>query len=377
MTYFTALVMALVVGAGTSCTSYAGSGSNPRSLPQTSPVLVTQVEPVKDRGAEPAAAVELPDPGRQGVDLLRELPSLTVETRRALEAHRRLLRRQPTRKRYRFGDREVSSRQLIDVVDRLLKGQDNMVMQTVSLSEEPTDVHFTGYYSPVVRVRKSRDSVYRYPFLARPRGYSGKLPSRWSIERDTSLLFDTLALAWAAHPLDVYTMQLQGSGYVEYEDGTREYFAYGGTNKYPYQSLELALKRHDPSVSDLTFDGIRDWMSEDLTTRDSVTTFNPNYGFFRRAKGAPRGAAGIRLTELVSVAADPSHYPLGSILLATTPNARSTSGSPVVRLLLVQDTGGAVRGDAHLDLYTGVGRRGLQAAERIFESGEVYALLPE
>ena len=307
--------------------------------------------------------------------LLARIPTINPELRTALEAQRELLKRQSPTRTYKVGDAAYNKYDFIRVIDDLLSGRYHLDQPYQVEVASDAAVRFTGYYSPEVRVSSRRTSVYRYPIMRAPKHWKGTWPTRRQIEREDALGADTLAIAWARHPLDVYDLQLQGSGFVRFEDGRRAYLAYGGTNRYGYRSIELALAARDKSVKDLSMRGLRAWVSEDLRGRDSVTCANPNYGFFRLSEGEPRGAAGMALTAMVSVAADPAAYPLGAVLIAEVP-VGDQPGSFETKLLLVQDTGGAINGDAHLDLYTGIGSKALDIAEKLHTEGRVYMLSP-
>ena len=332
-----------------------------------------------DRRSEPTALLSgsgpIEDERSRAMRLTAELPTLSVEMRAALERQRGLLERQRRNRRYELGGRVVSPRELIQVIDALLSGR----FRADPLAAIPVTpggaVHFTGYYSPEVDVHRDSTAEYRYPILEHPATLRPPYPSRREIELGGAIDFQRHAIAWARHPLDVYALQLQGSGFIRFPEGQRSYLAYGGTNRYPYQSIELALQRVDPDVEDLSLRGLRDYVDAAPRVRDTITTFNPNYGFFERSTGEARGAVGLPLSPMISVAADPRHYPLGSVLLARVP-VPGHPGSYRTQLLLVQDTGGAIRGKSHLDLYTGVGERALDLAEVLSTVGEVYVLGP-
>lgn len=269
----------------------------------------------------------------------------------------------------------MAPREFIRVIDALLSGSYLSEALTAIPVAPGGVVRFTGYYSPEVEVRRDSSAEFRYPILRRPANLASPYPTRREIELGGAIDTDEHALAWARHPLDVYSLQLQGSGFVRFGDGERRYLAYGGTNRYPYQSIELALEKLDPGLTDLSLRGLRDYVDAAPRVRDTITTLNPNYGFFELSDGEARGAAGVALSPMISVAADPRHYPLGSVLLARVPVA-GAPGQFTTQLLLVQDTGGAIRGKSHLDLYTGVGERALDIAEVISTAGEVYVLTP-
>lgn len=304
--------------------------------------------------------------------LLNGLPTITPELREALEVQRGLLKRQNARQTYDVNGDSYTRQDFLQVIEDLLSGK----YHEQSLAPIPVarlgEVKFTGYYSPEVEVSKTKTAAFRYPILKYPADFEGELPSRREIESGKAFNLDKYAIAYAKHPLDVYMLQLQGSGFIKFRNGESHYLAYGGTNRFPYQSIERAASRLDSSIVDLSMRSLRQWVSEDRT-RDTITRANPNYGFFKLSDGAARGAAGVALTPMVSVAADPKHYPLGSVLLASVP-VTGQKDRYETKILLVQDTGGAVKGKRHLDMYTGVGESALDVAEVTNEYGQVYIL---
>ncbi len=306
--------------------------------------------------------------------LLNSLPSITPELRSALEGQKALLMRQNPRKQFVVNGATYTRQDFLTVIDGLLSGKTNEHALEAVTTSTNGEVKFTGYFSPEVKVSSKKTKKYRYPILEYPSDYEGKLPSRSEIESGKAFDLDKYAIAYAKHPLDVYMLQLQGSGFVNFKNGGRKYLAYGGTNRFPYQSIERAASKLDSSLTDLSMRSLRKWVSK-KSDRDTITRANPNYGFFKVSDGAARGAAGIALTPMVSVAADPKHYPLGSVLLASVPVA-GKSNTFETKILLVQDTGGAVKGNRHLDLYTGVGEKALDVAEVTHDYGRVFLLTP-
>jgi len=304
--------------------------------------------------------------------LLTALPTITPELREALEVQRALIKRQSPRKTFNINGEVYTRQDFLQVIEDLLSGKyHEKSLYPISVSHQ-AEVKFTGYYSPEIEVSRKKTAKYRYPILKFPKNFEGKLPSRRVIESGKAFSLDKYAIAYAQHPLDVYTLQLQGSGFVKFKNGERKYLAYGGTNRFPYQSIERAASKLDTTITDLSMRSLRSWVSADQK-RDTITRANPNYGFFKLSDGAARGAAGVELTPMLSVAADPDHYPIGSVLLASVPIV-GKPGEFDTKILLVQDTGGAVKGSRHLDLYIGVGESALDVAELTNDYGEVFLL---
>ena len=99
------------------------------------------------------------------------------------------------------------------------------------------NMHFTGYYIPILKVSKKKDNVYKYPLYQKPKNWKGKMPTRAQIDTDKALAGKGLELCYSANLLDNYTMQVQGSGVVEYPNGEQKLLSFGGKNGYPYKSL--------------------------------------------------------------------------------------------------------------------------------------------
>lgn len=304
--------------------------------------------------------------------LFASLPTITPELRNALEVQRSLLKRQNPKKTFSVNGSTYTRQDFLQVIEDLLSGKyHEQHLEAVPVARK-AEVKFTGYYSPEVEVSKTKTEEFKYPILEYPSDFEGKLPSRREIESGKVFDLREYTIAYAKHPLDVYTLQLQGSGFVKFRNGERRYLAYGGTNRFPYQSIERAASKLDSSISDLSMRALREWVSVD-PARDTITRTNPNYGFFKLSDGAARGAAGVELTPNISVAADPDYYPIGSVLLASVP-VTGKAGVYTTRILLVQDTGGVVKGDRHLDMYTGVGEDALDVAELTNDYGLVFLL---
>jgi membrane-bound lytic murein transglycosylase A len=243
------------------------------------------------------------------------------------------------------------------------------------------NVEFTGYFTPIVPVRKTPNGKYKYPIYRRPPEWEGPLPSRRAIDQDSVLRGQDLEIAYAADPVDIYYMQLQGSGFVKFrETGNYELLVYNGDNDHPYRSLGKHLARRDDiSIGDISMAGIKRFLARDPAFRDTVIWINPSYVFFRPQGYKVKGAGQVELTEDVSIAADKRYFPLGSVLLATVPvfDQRGEITHHEFRWLLPQDTGGAIRGPGHVDLYCGIGSTGQEKASRYHHYGRMWMLLIE
>lgn len=247
-------------------------------------------------------------------------------------------------------------------------------------SDRRGNVHFTGYFTPVVKVKKHKDKTYKFPLYTFPEGWEGPLPTRAEIDGKGALEKHGLALAYAANPFDVYVMQLQGSGTVEFVDTKdRQVFQYAGENGHPYRNIEHFFKnRKDLEVGSTTLDGIGRFLSKHPDKVDSVLFYNPSYTFFTAKKGLAKGAGEVPLMADISIAADPRYFPMGSVVLAAVPvyqNGKITHHQ--YRLLLPQDVGGSIKGAGHVDLYCGNGEIGRKKASAMHHYGRMWVLLPK
>ncbi|WP_139158910.1 murein transglycosylase A [Vibrio sonorensis] len=240
------------------------------------------------------------------------------------------------------------------------------------------NVLFTGYFSPVMELRHQANEKFKYPVYKMP-NCDEDCPTRAEVYAG-ALEGQGLELGYAANRIDPFIMEVQGSGFVHFEDDdTLEYFAYGGKNNKAYVSIgKVLIERGEVPRAKMSLKAIKDWVLEndDATVRELLEQ-NPSFVFFEPRSAAPvTGSAGIPLLPMASVAGDRSLFPMGTPILAEVPllNPDGTwSGGHQLRLLLVLDTGGAVKQN-HLDLYHGMGPRAGTEAGHYKHFGRVWKL---
>ena len=256
----------------------------------------------------------------------------------------------------------------------------NFDIQTAQLGggDKKGNVLFTGYFSPVMELRHQANEQFKFPVYAKP-ACAADCPTRAEINAG-ALDGQGLELGYAANRIDPFLMEVQGSGFVHFEDDdSLEYFAYGGKNNKAYVSIgRVLIERGEVSREKMSMKAIKDWvLANDEATVRELLEKNPSYVFFAPRADAPvTGSAGIPLLPMASVAGDRSILPMGTPLLAEVPllNADGTwSGAHQLRLLIVLDTGGAVKQN-HLDLYHGMGARAGTEAGHYKHFGRVWKL---
>jgi membrane-bound lytic murein transglycosylase A len=257
---------------------------------------------------------------------------------------------------------------------------------------------FTGYYQPELRGARQRDEVYATPLLRRPpdlvtvdlrlfrptlhdriagRVADGRLlpyESRDKIERGALDRYG-LAFLWVDDPIAAFFLQIQGSGRVRLPDGSMVQVGYDGQNGQPYIAIgRLLVERGVMDRDSVSLQAIRAWIKAHPAEGAALMDENPSYVFFREIAGdGPLGSQGEVLTPGRSLAVDRDFVPLGVPIWLDADNA----GEPLRRLLVAQDTGGAIRGPVRGDVFWGFGEEAEARAGPMKARGEYYLLLPK
>ena len=236
---------------------------------------------------------------------------------------------------------------------------------------------FTGYYEPELNGSLTRTPRYAYPLYRKPPEMTeGQMfHSREAIESGI-LRGRGLELVWLDDPVEVYFLQVQGSGRIRLPDGRVMRVAYAGKNGHPYRSIGQELIRRGASMADVSAQDIKAWVRANPGPGRALLNSNPSFVFFRRLddlppESGPIGAMGRPITGLRSVAIDPAHVPLGAPVWI-----EKAGRDPMRRLMIAQDTGGAIKGAQRADIFFGTGLAAGEAAGRIKDGGRLIQLLP-
>jgi membrane-bound lytic murein transglycosylase A len=262
----------------------------------------------------------------------------------------------------------------------------------------------TGYYEPVIRGSRERRSTAQAPILARPRDLltidlsaiepklqglrlRGRLDgqrvvpyySRESMAARGSQVAEVLG--WADDPVDLFFVEIQGSGRVAFSDGTVLRIGYADQNGHPYRAIGRTLiDRGALAAAEVTAPAIKSWLRANPSDAPSVMNSNPSQVFFRTLPGdvapdaGPPGSLGVPLTALRSVAVDRREIPLGTLLYVSTTDP--VDGRPIERFMVAQDTGGAIAGTKRLDVFWGLGPRAELAAGLMKAPARIWRLVP-
>lgn len=274
-----------------------------------------------------------------------------------------------------------------------------------AIAEAP-DPHglFTGYYEPTLHGSRRRGGRFQHPLYRRPpelvavdlgafrEGLAGEriagrveggrlLPFADRAEVDAGALVGRgLELVWVDDPVDAFFLHVQGSGRVELAEGGTLRVGYAGQNGHVYTAIGRELiDRGELTREEVSMQSIRRWLEANPNEASGLMAVNRSYVFFRRLEGpGPLGSQGVPLTPGRSLAVDRTFLPLGAPLWLVTdaPSADGAAERPVRRLVVAQDTGGAIRGPVRGDLFWGPGDRAAEIAGRMKHPGRLWALLP-
>jgi membrane-bound lytic murein transglycosylase A len=213
---------------------------------------------------------------------------------------------------------------------------------------------------------------------------SGKLVpyySRAEIDTHGALSGRGLEIAWTKDPVDVFFLQIQGSGILQLPDGRRIQVGYAGQNGLPYRSIgRLLIDEGKIPPQEMSMQRLRRYLAEHPQQRDQIMAYNESYVFFRFLSTGPLGSLEVPVTAGRSIATDSRLFPRGALAFVYSERpVLDTSGrllgwTPFLRFVLNQDTGGAIRGLQRVDLFFGADTQAAAQAGYMNSRGKLYFL---
>ena len=263
----------------------------------------------------------------------------------------------------------------------------------------------TGYFEPLLRGARTRGGPYQTPLHRTPddlltldltsvypelKGMRlrGRLaghkvvPYSSRAEMLQSNVLNGKELVWVDDPIEAFFLQVQGSGRVQLAD-TNETIrvAYAEQNGHPYKSIgRYLVDKGEMTLEQASAQSIKAWYVAHPARQQELLNANPSYVFFKEEKisdpsKGPKGSLGVSLTPQRSIAIDAQLLPLGApVFLATT---QPNSEIPLRRLMLAQDTGGAIRNAVRADYFWGFGGEAGEKAGKMKQRGMMWVLLPK
>jgi membrane-bound lytic murein transglycosylase A len=177
--------------------------------------------------------------------------------------------------------------------------------------------------------------------------------------------------------VELFFLQIQGSGQVRLDNGERIRVGFADQNGHPFRSLgRYLVERGEMTLDQASMQSIKAWAAANPAKLQEALNQNPSYVFFRElpVMSGPIGALGVPLTTQYSIAVDRRFVPLGApVYLSTT---FPLSEQPLNRLVAAQDTGGAIRGVVRADFFWGSGSEAGERAGRMRQQGRMWLLWP-
>jgi membrane-bound lytic murein transglycosylase A len=269
------------------------------------------------------------------------------------------------------------------------------------------EVLFTGYYEPIIQGSLTPDELYRFPVYGVPTDmtivdlekfrpeYRGirllgrcqgnqVVPyfSREEIDTAGALAGKGYELAWVADPVALFFLQIQGSGRIRLVNGDSFIVGYAASNGRPYRSIGgVLIERGVIPPEEMSMQAIRRYLLDHPEETAEVLNTNPSYVFFRKLDEGPLGSLSVPVTPGRSIATDPTLFPRGALAFVEcqkpifAKDGVITGWQPLARYVLNQDTGGAIRGPARVDLFWGSGPLNQIAAGHLRHDGALFFLL--
>ena len=261
---------------------------------------------------------------------------------------------------------------------------------------------FTGYFEPVLKGSMIKSREFTFPLYPRPldlilvslgdwrksmkgKRIAGKVVgprlkpyfTRKEI-REGALFSTTEPIIWLSSDIDAFFLHIQGSGKIELPDGSQVRIGYAGHNGHNYFPIGRHLKKIGAIRSeDMSLQKIKSWLIAHPKQKNIVMDLNPSYIFFRRiANEGPIGAQGLALTPGRSLAVDRKFFPLGMLIWLDVDYA-DEEGMRLQRLMVAQDTGGAIKGPIRGDVFWGSGEKALELAGPMKAQGNLFILIPK
>lgn len=266
---------------------------------------------------------------------------------------------------------------------------------------------FTGYYEPHLSGSLTPDGNYRYPVYALPidlmvidlspfsQAFEGQriigrlqgntvvpYPDRQAIEADAGFARNAPPIAWVDDRVDLFFLQIQGSGRIYLANGEFLRVHYHGTNGHPYRSIgRLLIDQGKIPAEEMSMQRLKAYLRAHPAEVDGVLNHNPSYIFFKTETSGPIGAIGVDLTPGRSVAVDRRVFPMAAPAFLQTQIPVVDGSGRIDRWMdfsafaLNQDTGGAIRGPGRVDLFWGNGPYAQIAAGHMRHPGSFYLLV--
>jgi membrane-bound lytic murein transglycosylase A len=317
-----------------------------------------------------------------------------------------------------FGDRTVSPAQIAETLSRLREifgGEPDPAKRRRIIVEEfdayarvetGGSASITGYYQPVLKASRTKSDDFKWPIYRAPddlaaaelglfhsdlkgRKITGRVENkklipyhdRAAIDGAQALSGKGLEIAWVADPFELFILHVQGSGVVEFEDGSRRYVNYSAVNGHAYRSVGRILVENGEIPKEAqSMSAIKKWLDAHPDKAGWLLYQNRSYVFFQEMDDGPFGSTGAKLVAGRSAAFDPAFFPEGGaawmiVNLPEIADGEMTGFRKTARFVFNHDRGGAIKGPGRADLFMGQGKAAAEIAGYMKQDGAVVFLI--
>ncbi|MFY0616065.1 murein transglycosylase A [Shimia sp.] len=253
-----------------------------------------------------------------------------------------------------------------------------LLFRPVLIEQPNKEALFTGYFEPELEGALTPSARYRYPVYRMPReARAGQWLTRRQLETSGAMNGRGLEIAWVDDSVELFFLQIQGSGRIRLPDGSYIRVGYGGSNGHNYSSIGAELVRRGVySPHQVSAQVIKNWVNRNPVDGAELLRHNDSFVFFREVSRVPShkgplGAMNRSITAMRTVAVDPKFTPLGAPVWVEKDGA-----GPLRRLMIAQDTGSAIKGAQRADIFFGTGDAAGRAAGTLKDPGRMVVLLP-
>ncbi|PLY16471.1 MAG: transglycosylase [Sulfurimonas sp.] len=266
----------------------------------------------------------------------------------------------------------------------------------ISSADASQDGLLTGYYEPELKGSLTKKEPYIYPIYKTPKdlivvdltqqypelkGYRlrGKLQGNKLVpyndrENANANTLDAEVLCYTDSKIDLFFLEVQGSGRVTFENGETIFIGYDNQNGYPYSSIGRYLADIGAiPLQEVSLQSIKRWLEENPSKIDEVLNYNKSMVFFRQKEQSATGSLGVTLTPKRSIAVDRKYIPLGTMLYLSA----KTDEVDFNHIVMAQDTGGAIKGSVRADIFLGYGEEAKERAGKLKAPLKLWILLPK
>jgi membrane-bound lytic murein transglycosylase A len=347
----------------------------------------------------------------------REFKDIALAAHQSLEYYKRL----PPDTPYLFGTDKATALDMLETLQNFLSIVENdsltydqkverikkeFIFYRSVGSDNKGKVLFTGYYEPLLSCRLAADTVFRFPLYRKPADiievdlnqfgpgfprnkFFGRLDgkrlipyySREEIEQKQILAGKDLEILWCSDIVDIYVLQVQGSGKADIGYGNILSVLYDGANGRPYKSIgRYLIDSGAMSRENMSMQAIREYLRMHPDKLSEVLNQNQSYVFFHLDMGPSVGNISVPLTPGRSIATDSKLFPKGALGLISAQKPVIENGvikgwAPFARFVMNQDTGGAIKGPGRVDVFFGQGTEAELTAGNLQHEGELYFLM--